>query len=262
MLKQVSDVEFSQIFSNYRFSTTDSEIQANTGAYKIIMTVPYYDITGFRAHVTVHFKVFNADEKELLDQYYMETGVGQETKVILAGPFGMKSAMQTSSLDAFKRIFARMRVDLENLLNEEEDRRTVGVGSAPRVAKAVEVKPRSKAERPKKEKREADPRYLAANKRLGLGDDAAAWILFCQAAHDGDQAAQRRVGWYYRHGRAPVQTNLVLAYEWYTLAESEEGGYAEAEKAQIARKMTAEQIAEAERLARAWTPNPSECEKK
>ena len=48
--------------------------------------------------------------------------------------------------------------------------------------------------------------------------------------------------------------DFVLAYMWATLAADEEADYAEQNRAGIADRLSAEQIAEARRLAAEWMP--------
>jgi len=98
---------------------------------------------------------------------------------------------------------------------------------------------------------------------LGVGtsaDSAEAAKWFHQAAKQGDADAQNNLGDMYRSGEG-VPQNSVQAYMWFTLAatrfsasETEKRDKAIKGREEIAAKLTAEQIAEAERLAREWRP--------
>jgi hypothetical protein len=87
-----------------------------------------------------------------------------------------------------------------------------------------------------------------------------AWLSNCLAAHLGHPPARSTVGKYFRWGFQPVSKDLTTAYVWYILAEQD--GVPEAAYMQhlIKPEMTPAQIAEAERLAAEWQPNPAECE--
>ncbi|MBI2881977.1 MAG: sel1 repeat family protein [Candidatus Tectomicrobia bacterium] len=88
--------------------------------------------------------------------------------------------------------------------------------------------------------------------------EAAKW--FRKAADQGDAPAQYNLGWMYSNGWG-VPLDFILAHMWMNLAASRETG--ERAKAYstvrdlLAREMTREQIAEAQRLAAAWKPKPS-----
>ena len=86
--------------------------------------------------------------------------------------------------------------------------------------------------------------------------EAARW--FRRAADRGNADAQSNLGLMYLMGEG-VPYDYVLSHLWYSLAAS---GYPDAQKREIAAMnrdrveavMTAEQVAEAERLARDWRP--------
>jgi len=80
-------------------------------------------------------------------------------------------------------------------------------------------------------------------------DKAYKW--FEKAAMQGQPIAQAYVGGYYRSG-AVVGKDLVLAYAWLNLAAA--NGYADAAKDRDEIKLTASQVAEAERLSSEWKP--------
>lgn len=90
----------------------------------------------------------------------------------------------------------------------------------------------------------------------GLGvpqDYCEAARLFRLAASQGEVPAQARLGHVYSSGQG-VARDYVLAYMWLSLA-GEEGSPGAREA--VAAKMTPQQIAEAQRLAREWKPTPA-----
>jgi len=58
------------------------------------------------------------------------------------------------------------------------------------------------------------------------------------------------------HGLLGVPQDYVQAHMWYNLASADGGSYASKLRADIARKMTPDQIAEAQALAREWKRTP------
>ena len=124
--------------------------------------------------------------------------------------------------------------------------------------------------------------------RANQGDSDAQWELalapgsqkekwLCRAAHAGNAKAQHRLGKHYRHGFGGVEADMVTAYLWLSLSETNGfkypvrvyTGYGEpatGEKTQptqreiVANSMTSAQITEAKRLVAEWQPNPAECE--
>ena len=89
-------------------------------------------------------------------------------------------------------------------------------------------------------------------------DYAEAVRWFRAAAEQGDATAQYNLGVLYHEGRG-VPQDFVRAHMWLNLAAStltgsERDDYAEARDA-VAARMTSAQIAEAQRLAREWTPS-------
>jgi uncharacterized protein len=79
------------------------------------------------------------------------------------------------------------------------------------------------------------------------------------AADQGHAAAQISVGTMYSQGKS-VEQDLVQAYMWLSLAADKSGASAEDKQSatmardKIAAQMTAEQVAEAGRLAAVWKP--------
>ncbi len=86
--------------------------------------------------------------------------------------------------------------------------------------------------------------------------EAVKW--FRLAAEQGNASAQFNLGSMYHDGRGRVLRNYVQAHKWVNLAVSRATGddqekYADARE-RIAARMTPQQIAEAQRLAREWEP--------
>ncbi len=61
----------------------------------------------------------------------------------------------------------------------------------------------------------------------------------------------------YYQGETPQGPDLVQAYKWFKLGMVNDG---EGSVTYHSRKMTPDQLAEAERLVAEWEPNPAECE--
>ena len=79
--------------------------------------------------------------------------------------------------------------------------------------------------------------------------EAAKW--FRRAAEQGHVAAQNNLGVMYAEGQGVLQ-NHVEAHKWFNLAAAQGNSGARRNRDHAARLMTQEQIAEAQRLARAW----------
>ncbi len=71
-------------------------------------------------------------------------------------------------------------------------------------------------------------------------------------AEQGHAQAQVNLGIIYSQGRG-VPKDSVQAYRWYTLAADQGDDLAEKFKDHLAKSMTLDQLAEAQRLAREWT---------
>ena len=78
---------------------------------------------------------------------------------------------------------------------------------------------------------------------------AAAW--YRRAAEQGYAYAQGNLGVMYDNGRG-VPEDLVYAYMWFNLAAAQGNENASNNKEVIAKRMTREQIAEAQKLSREW----------
>lgn len=90
--------------------------------------------------------------------------------------------------------------------------------------------------------------------------EAAMW--FREAAGQGNTAAQYNLGVMYERGEG-VPQNYVAAHMWYNLAASQGLGdlspignevHAAENRDSLAQRMTAEELAEAQRVAREWKP--------
>ena len=81
--------------------------------------------------------------------------------------------------------------------------------------------------------------------------NAAVWLV--KAAEQGHASAQYRMGLAYSTGRC-VPQDYVEAHMWLNLAAAQGDKGAEEFRALLARIMTPDQIAEAQRLAREWVP--------
>ncbi len=118
--------------------------------------------------------------------------------------------------------------------------------------------------RPLAEQSEADAQFALYLDNQG-GPEGWKWL--CLAASQGHGKAQATLGHHYRRGLEPVEHNNVEAYRWYTLAirngsTGQSGSYASGWIGHLAHKMPPAQIAEGERLAAEWKPDPSMCEVK
>jgi hypothetical protein len=91
------------------------------------------------------------------------------------------------------------------------------------------------------------------------GYQRAAWHWYCRAAHQRHAEAQYRLGGYYRAGLDPVSRDPLQAYLWYELAADQHVSGAADGRAEVAARLTATQIAHAERRAAEWQPKPETC---
>jgi len=91
------------------------------------------------------------------------------------------------------------------------------------------------------------------------GYQRAAWHWYCRAAHQRHAEAQYRLGGYYRSGLDPVSRDPLQAYLWYELAADQHVSAAADGRAEVAARLTARQIAHAERRAAEWQPKPETC---
>ena len=73
------------------------------------------------------------------------------------------------------------------------------------------------------------------------------------AADQGNAAAQNNLGAMYINGEG-VRRNYVQGYMWLSLAAKQGYKRAVLPQGQLEREMTPDELAEAQRLAREWTP--------
>ena len=98
--------------------------------------------------------------------------------------------------------------------------------------------------------------HLGLKYEFGLGvteDDAEAVKWYRKAAEQGDSNAQYNLGVMYDNGEV-VPENYVEAYKWANLAAAQGHEAAQKSKNILAKKMTPQQIAEAQRLSAAFKP--------
>ena len=98
-------------------------------------------------------------------------------------------------------------------------------------------------------------RFLGASFYLGLGvtqDYAEAAKWYKKAAEQGDSGAQNILGAMYERGKG-IPKDYVEAYKWFSISGESGSGYGHEYREKIGkRKMTPDQIAEAQRLAKEW----------
>jgi TPR repeat protein len=87
----------------------------------------------------------------------------------------------------------------------------------------------------------------------------AAWYWYCRAAQQGHRKSQYRLGGFYGEGHDPVARDPVQAYLWYELAADQGLPEASKDRAALARTMTRQQVARAEKLAIEWRSDPEAC---
>ncbi len=100
--------------------------------------------------------------------------------------------------------------------------------------------------------------YEFGNDGLGAAQDyAEAFKWYLRAADQGDANAQFRLGTMYEQGHG-VPQDYILAYMHYDLAAALQDGYKHpvSKRDNLEERMTPEQIAEAQKLARKWKPRP------
>ncbi len=101
---------------------------------------------------------------------------------------------------------------------------------------------------------------LYANGQGVPSDYAQARKWYLKAAAQGHARAQVKLGVLYAEGRS-VPQDYVFSHMWFNLAAAQGEELAVIGRDQIAQKMTQEQIAEAQRLAREWKPIRSKVER-
>ena len=83
-------------------------------------------------------------------------------------------------------------------------------------------------------------------------DDAEAMKWYLKAAEQGDDEARHGLGVMYKEGQS-VSRDYVQAYMWLDLAAKKGHEEAKEDRAVVRGKLTKDQIAEAEGLAREWS---------
>ncbi len=85
------------------------------------------------------------------------------------------------------------------------------------------------------------------------GDYAAALREWLSLAEQGNAQAQHQLGYMYLRGRG-VARDDIHAHMWWSLAASQGNKASTLARKLVAGRMSPEQIAEAEKLAREWQP--------
>lgn len=85
-------------------------------------------------------------------------------------------------------------------------------------------------------------------------DHKTAISWFRKAAEQGHAEAQHALGLMYRYHAAGLPQDVVLAYMLWNLAAASGNANAVEQRAAIARRMTPEQIEEAQAMSRSWRP--------
>ncbi len=95
--------------------------------------------------------------------------------------------------------------------------------------------------------------YDAGKEALKRGDYATALREWLPLAEQGHAQAQHQLGYMYLRGRG-VARDDIQAHMWWSLAASQGYKASTIARTLVAGRMTPEQIAEAEKLAREWKP--------
>ena len=98
--------------------------------------------------------------------------------------------------------------------------------------------------------------YESGQQAWESGRSAEALVEWQAAADEGDRRAMLALGRLYLQGIGVLQ-NYVEAHKWFNLAASRGEMDAVAERDTLTQKMTAEERAEAQKLALAWQPGAS-----
>ena len=118
MLRQVSDIELPQMFKYYRVSPAYEEPQEGTDRLTMELSIPHYAFSDFHTTVVIQASVYGPGKALVFDKSYREEGNSQGGKMVMAGAFGMKSAVRQSLFDAYKKVFAKIRADLIPLVDK------------------------------------------------------------------------------------------------------------------------------------------------
>ncbi len=120
MLKQVADIELPQMFVQYRCVDAVADAKLEDRPLILELSVPSYTFADFHATVMVRAVALSADHQQLFDHSYTATGATQGGKMFWGGAFAMKSAVRQSSIDAYRKVFAQLRGDLNKALQKPE----------------------------------------------------------------------------------------------------------------------------------------------
>ncbi len=119
MLKQITEVEFPQMFRSYRTASAYEEPREGAKRLTVELSLQHYDFSEFRATVVVQAKGYGPGRTQLFEKSYREEGDTQGAKMFWGGAFAMKSAIRQSSFEAYKKAFAKLRADLVAVLDRQ-----------------------------------------------------------------------------------------------------------------------------------------------
>ena len=95
--------------------------------------------------------------------------------------------------------------------------------------------------------------FEAGQRAWEAGDSTEALAQWSAAADEGDPRSMLALGRLYREGLGVLQ-DYVEAYKWFNVAASRGNAEAASERNDLSARMTPEQLAEGQSLARAWRP--------
>ena len=112
----------------------------------------------------------------------------------------------------------------------------------------------SKAETPSVASAPASGSVAQGEAAYQKGDYATALRLWIPAAYQGEARAQFDMGVIHANGRGVLQ-DYAVAHMWFSLSASRGDTTAAEYRQKLAKDMSPEQIADAQKMAREWTPN-------
>jgi hypothetical protein len=115
MLKQMADAELPQMFTHYEVANTYRPPSEGKGI-TLVLSVLRYAFRGFHAIATVHAAAYDASRKRVFEKDYTHEGRSQSGKIVWGGAYAIPSAVRQSSYDAYERIMADLRQDLDRAL--------------------------------------------------------------------------------------------------------------------------------------------------
>ncbi len=116
MLKQVADIEFPQMFKYYQASQVYAEPRQGARRLTIVMGIESYDMDDAKAHIKVRVAAYKPGKQVAFENSYSAIGDSSALGSFWTGGFTKKAAVRRSSLDAFKKIFTLMRLDIQDAL--------------------------------------------------------------------------------------------------------------------------------------------------